>query len=100
MLTVIQMGNSNKLVKDSTIRNQNSCGKNVCTPLFAVRDVVESFLAPKYLRGVIIHFYHKLVFYLNPVVFQGNPWWREKQVYGIITALRNSFSIHGEITHF
>ncbi len=45
----------------------------------------------------IMRLYHELTFSLLSVVFQENPWWQEKQVYGIITALRNSFSIHGEI---
>lgn len=33
------------------------------------------------------------------VIFQGSPWWQEKQVYGTITALRNSSFIHGKIWH-
>lgn len=36
-------------------------------------------------------------FLLASFVFQGSPWWQEKQVSGIITALRNSFFIHGKI---
>lgn len=41
-----------------------------------------------------------LFIYISSCFFQGSPWWQERPVYGIITALRNSFSIHGEITHF
>lgn len=41
-----------------------------------------------------------LFIYTSFCFFQGSPWWQERLVYGIITALRNSFSIHGEITHF
>lgn len=41
-----------------------------------------------------------LFIYTSFCFFQGSPWWQERPVYGIITALRNSFSIHGEITHF
>lgn len=41
-----------------------------------------------------------LFIYTSFCFFQGSPWWQERPVYGTITALRNSFSIHGEITHF
>lgn len=41
-----------------------------------------------------------LFIYTSFCFFQGSPWWQERPAYGIITALRNSFSIHGEITHF